>query len=518
MSEKLDRIITGNIITLSDATPIVEAVGIKNGMIVALGATEDIKKIAGEDTEHLDLTGNTIVPGFIDTHVHPGATGASALSVNLDDAVSVSDVLERLKARVAKTPAGELVYATRFNYATIAEHRMPTLAELDGLSAEHLIAIQCIDFHSIMLNSLKFRELGLTPDEEGVGRDEDGNPTGLIEDPAIAQVYNRLDPKEESELLPLLQAAANSALQAGITTIHMKESPESMEVLLANEDSLAVRVKPFYLFSSENLEEFDKLIDSGQHKDRAVIGFIGDGAPDSKTAAYFEPYPDDEKNFGVLFYTDEEMAAMVGKAHRAGYQVSVHACGARCIEQVLNAYEQVLNNNPREDHRHRIEHFETPSASQLQRAAKAGITASMHPQHTNMAEGYAEFIQQLIGENMYDRIIPLRSVLDAGVLVAGGSDSPVAPMAPMTAIHDCVNHPNPKHRISLYEALRMFTIDAAGIGFEENLKGTIEKGKLADFVVLSENPYGVLPGKIRDIRVEKTLIGGEIVYSTKQEK
>jgi predicted amidohydrolase YtcJ len=260
------------------------------------------------------------------------------------------------------------------------------------------------------------------------------------------------------------------------------------------------------------------LIDSGQHKDRAVIGFIGDGAPDSKTAAYFEPYPDDEKNFGVLFYTDEEMAAMVGKAHRAGYQISVHACGARCIEQVLNAYEQVLNNNPREDHRHRIEHFETPSASQLQRAAKAGITASMHPQHTNMAEGYAEFIRQLIGENMYDRIIPLRSVLDAGVLVAGGSDSPVAPMAPMTAIHDCVNHPNPKHRISLYEALRMFTIDAAGIGFEENLKGTIEKGKLADFVVLSENPYGVLPGKIRDIRVEKTLIGGEIVYSTKQEK
>lgn len=115
-------------------------------------------------------------------------------------------------------------------------------------------------------------------------------------------------------------------------------------------------------------------------------------------------------------------------------------------------------------------------------------------------------------------MIPLRSVLDAGVLVAGGSDSPVAPMAPMTAVHDCVNHPNPKHRISLYEALRMFTIDAARIGFEENLKRTIEKGKLADLVVLSENPYVVDPGKIRDIQIEKTFVSGEIAYPAKQER
>jgi predicted amidohydrolase YtcJ len=518
MRNQLDRIITGNIITLSDETPVVEAVGIKNDLIVALGAKENVKKNAGDSTEYLDLAGKTILPGFIDTHVHPCFTGSSALSVNLHDAVSINDVLERIENRVAKTQAGEMVSATRFNYTTITENRMPTMTELDGVSAEHSIVITCFDGHSFMINSMVFNGLGLSAEEEGVERDDGGNPTGLIEDPAIFKVHNFLTPKKESDLLPLLQAAANSALQAGITTIHAKETSGTMEVLLANENSLPIRIKPFYLFSSESLELLDKLVDSGQHKDLAIVGFIADGAPDSKTAAYFEPYPGDETNFGVLFYTDEELGARIGKAHRAGYQVSVHACGARCIEQVLNVYEQVLKNNPREDHRHRIEHLETPSASQLQRIAKAGIAASMHPQHTNICDGYAENIRRTVGENMYERLIPLRSALDAGVLVAGGSDSPVAPMAPLVAIHDCVNHPNPKHRISLYEALRMFTIDAARIGFEEKMKGSIEKGKLADLVVLTENPYVVDPGKIRDIQIEKTFVGGEIAYPAKQER
>ncbi len=513
MSDQLDRIIAGNILTLSDETPIVEAVGIKNGLIVALGAKANIAKSAGENTEYLDLSGKTILPGFIDTHVHPCFTGIAALSVNLHDAVSIDDVLKRIEKRVVKTPPGVTVSATSFNYTTIAEKRMPTLAELDQMSNGHPIVISCFDGHSFMINSMMFRMLELAPGEEGVARDVGGNPTGLIEDPAIFKVHNFLAPKRESDSVSLLQAAASSALQAGITTIHTKETPESMEILLASESRFPMRVKPFFLFSSESMEALDELVNSGRFKDRAIIGFIADGAPDSKTAAYFEPYPDDETNYGVLFYTDEELKAIIGKGHRAGYQISVHACGARCIEQVLKTYERVLQDHPREDHRHRIEHLETPSVNQLQRMAKAGVTASIHPQHTNICDGYSENLRKTIGDNMYDRLIPLRSVLDAGILVAGGSDSPVAPMAPITAIHDCVNHPIPKHRISLYEAIRMFTIDAAIIGFEEKLKGTIEKGKYADMVVLSENPYGVKPEKIHDIRIEKTIVGGEIAYS-----
>ena len=156
MSDVFDRMITGNIITLSDASPVVEAVGIKDGIIVALGKAEDIKSMRSENTDCLNLAGRTILPGFIDTHVHPGFTGTSAMSVNLDAAVSVQDVLGRLKARIAETPAGDLVYATRFNYATVSEHRMPTMTELDGLSAEHPIAIHCMDGHSVMLNSRFF--------------------------------------------------------------------------------------------------------------------------------------------------------------------------------------------------------------------------------------------------------------------------------------------------------------------------------------------------------------------------
>ena len=194
MSDVYDRVITGNIITLSDELPVVEAVGIKDGIIVALGTAEDIKRMVSENTDYLNLAGKTILPGFIDTHVHAGFTGTSAMSVNLDAAVSVQDILDRLKVRIAETPAGELVYATRFNYAAVSEHRMPTMSELDGLSAEHPIAIHCMDGHSVMLNSRFFRELDFAPQEEGVAGDGFGKPTGLIRDPAVARIFFLLAP------------------------------------------------------------------------------------------------------------------------------------------------------------------------------------------------------------------------------------------------------------------------------------------------------------------------------------
>ena len=264
MSKILERILIGNILTLSNATPVVEAVGIKDGVIVALGASEDIKKLSGQNTDTIDLTGKTVLPGFIDTHVHAGFTGTSAMSVNLDDAVSIQDVLERLNARIAKTPDGELVYATRFNYTTVAEHRMPTMTELDGLSTKHPIAIHCMDGHSVMLNALFFQDLNLAPEEEGVARDQHGNPTGLVEDPAITKIFFLFAPQEKSKLMPLLLNASNEALRAGVTTIHIKETPASMEIVLENEKYLPIRVKPFYLFTSEDFGELDDLLNSGR--------------------------------------------------------------------------------------------------------------------------------------------------------------------------------------------------------------------------------------------------------------
>jgi len=509
----MDLIIEGNILTMSDDNPTAEAVGVANGVIVAVGSAEELKAKAGDETRYLDLRGKTVLPGFIDTHVHPGFTGASAMSVDLTDATSVDDVLNRLAARIADTPAGEMVYATRFNEAGVAEHRFPTLAELDKLSAEHSIAIHRIDGHSMMLNSRVLEELDLPEGTDGVVAGELGRPTGLVEDPAISQVFFAFAPKDASELMPLIQTTAKLAVEVGVTTIHMKEPPASMEILLANEDTLPVRVKPFFLFIPEEIEDLGKLVESGASRDRAIIGLIADGSPDSTTAAYVDPYPDDPTNRGVLFFTDDELLAEVEKAHRAGYQVSVHACGDRCVEQVLTTFEHVLEENPRADHRHRFEHFEMATEPQLRRAAQAGLAASMHPQHTNLSEEYGEFMSQLIGDDRWSRMVPLRSALDAGVLVAGGSDSPVAPMTPMTAIHDSVNHPSENQRISLTEALRMFTVDAARIGFEEDLKGTIADGKLADFAVLGEDPYVVPSDRLKDIPVVMTIVGGDVVYS-----
>ncbi|MBW2368620.1 MAG: amidohydrolase [Deltaproteobacteria bacterium] len=515
MPNQLDKIIEGHFLTMSVATPTVAAVGIKDGIIVETGSVEDLQMLANSKTQHLDLTGRTILPGFIDTHVHPAFTGKKLTGLDVETAGSVAEIIDRITARVSTTPAEEVIYATGFNYPTVKENRLPTLSELDALSSEHAIAIHVIDGHSIMLNSKLLAQMDFPPGTEGVVVDGDGNPTGLVEDPAIALLFSTFTPTDEARYMELIQVTAQAALAVGVTTAHMKEPPEAMAMLLANEADLPIRVKPFYLIPPDAFNDIDSVLVGGEHSKRSIIGIIADGAPDSKTAAYFEPYPDDASNFGVLFSTDEELMPVIEKAHRAGYQVSVHTCGCRATEQVLQLFETVLQDHPRPDHRHRFEHFETASEAQLRRIVKLGLSASMHPQHTNICEGYSEYMSGILPKSMSDRMIPLRSLLDSGMLIGGGSDSPVAPMAPLTSIQDCLIRQVEKHCISLYEALRMFTVDAARLGFEENLKGTIEKGKVADFAVLADDPFQVPVGRLKDIDVVMTIVGGKVMYENK---
>jgi hypothetical protein len=192
----------------------------------------------------------------------------------------------------------------------------------------------------------------------------------------------------------------------------------------------------------------------------------------------------------------------------------VHTCGTRAIEQVLNIYQRVLKKHPRADHRHRIEHFEMPLGNQIKRAVDLEIALAMQPMflYLSGAETF-ENIRSLLGSQRADRWKPFRSIIDAGGLVAGGSDAPVTKMNPLKGIQACICHPNERQRITLYEALKMFTANAARIGFEEHLKGTIEIGKLADFTVLGENPYCVSPDNVGRINVEMTIVGGKVVFA-----
>ena len=514
MPDFFDLIIQGNILTLSDAQPRVEAVGVKGGKIAMIGDCTEVKKKAGKDTQYLALKDQTVIPGFIETHMHPTYVGNVLLNVDLSAATSISDILQKLEDKKNSTPAGDPILGLCFNYDIVNERKLPTRQELDKLSSTHPIMVLVYDVHSAMLNTPMLEKIGLPEDTAGFVRDSNGLPTGLIEDPAIALVLQKLLPENENDIITAVNAAVKEALSVGITTLHMKEPLANLKAILKNEQSLPIRIKPLIISRSPNHEDLPEILKSETYRDRATIAFFADGAPDSKTAAFFEPYCQDLTNYGMLYYQDDDLEKLVEKTHRAGFQISVHTCGTRATEQVLKIYQKVLNKYPRSDHRHRIEHFEMPLGDQIKRAVDLELALAMQPMFLYLSgEETFENIRSLLGSDRVNRWKPFRSILDAGGLVAGGSDAPVTKMSPLKGIQACILHPNKHQRITLYEALKLFTTNGAHIGFEEHLKGSIEPGKLADFTVLSENPYSVKPGEVGDIKVAMTIVGGEVVFS-----
>ena len=515
MTDFLDLIIAANILTMSDARPRAAALGVKNGVIAAIGDRAQVGKLGGKNTRILALEDKTIIPGFIETHMHPVHVGNVLLNVDLGAAAAIGDILKQLAQKKADTPAGEQILGLNFNYDTVKEHRLPTKAELDRLSPEHPVIIFVYDFHSAMLNTRMLEKIGLPGETAGYVRDGRGRPTGLIEDPAIALVLQKLLPANERDVMTAAEAALQAALRAGITTLHAKESHSNLQTILKNEPALPIRIKPMVVSKSPNHEDLPEILQFADYRRRAAVAFLADGAPDSKTAAFFEPYCGEPTNYGMLYYQDEALEHFMEQVHTAGLQISIHTCGTRATEQALNIYQKVLSRHPRADHRHRIEHFEMPLGDQIKRAVDLKLALAMQPMFLFLSgeETYAN-IRSLLGAERAGRWKPFRSILDAGGLIGAGSDAPVTKMSPLKGIQACILHPNERQRITRYEALKMFTVNAARIGFEEHLKGSIETGKLADFTVLSGNPYSVEPEAVGDIKVEMTIVGGRIVYES----
>ena len=502
---------SGDIYTVDETKPTAEAVAVKDGTILAVGDEALCRAALGDGFESIDLEGCCLLPGFIDTHVHPLMTGNAALNVDLAGVASVGEICGMLKKRAEITPHGELVKGMNFNYDTVKEKRLPTLTEMDAISSDHPVFIIVADAHSAMFNSAGLKLIEILKDIEGVILDENGNRSGLIEDPAIIHVHKIIASKDESMAVELVQAVNDEALKVGITTIHAKEGPNVIKKIILNEQTLSIRIKPLVIVSDK--AELESVLNEEIFSGRAAIAIFADGAPDSRTSAFFEPYAEDPFNYGTLYYCDEELEGLIETAHRAGVQVSVHTCGTRAIEQVISIYENVLNKYPRKDHRHRIEHFEIPFGNHIERTVSAGIALAMQPAFLFLL-GKETFAGQvrLLGKERAERWTPLRGILDRGGLIGGGSDSPISRMNPLKGIYASVSHPVKKHRINLYEAIRLFTVDAAKIGFEEESKGKIEVGKLADFVVLSSDPFQTPIDQITSIGVEKTIIGGKTVY------
>jgi predicted amidohydrolase YtcJ len=513
MTNNLDLIIKGNIITVVNQKPRAEAVGIKDGKIVSVGTVSEVDANAGNSTEVLDLKGKTIMPGFIDSHAHPMGTGKNRLGVDLSSVKTVPEALEKISEKVQRTPPGNLIFCPDYNRQRVAEKRYPTKQELDAVSKKHPIWIQHFDGHYSQINSMAIELLHLEAGMEGVELDLKGDLTGLLMDPASARALSEGDDfSDQAEAMKALILVTKEAASVGITTLFAKEGLKNAEFIMQNVEKLPVRIHPMVLtgFGDESLET---IINSKYLGDHICIANLTDGSVEGRTAALYEPYSDDPTTLGMLHHTDENFYDFVEKVHRAGCQVSIHAESERAIDQVLWAYEKVLEKYPRKDHRHRIEHFEIVTMRQIKRVARLGAALAMQPMFIPVAEGpNLEYYRTLIGDKRVKRTNIFRSILNEGILVSGGSDTPVTRMNPLGGIHVLVNHPLEEQRIDVYEAIEIFTINGARIGFEEDVKGSIEPRKLADFVVLSDDPYRVPREKIGDIQVEMTIMGGKVVH------
>ncbi|UCF90790.1 MAG: amidohydrolase [Desulfobacterales bacterium] len=508
MNERL--IITNSHVIPMDAEDSrAEALAFEKGRIVAVGSHSDVQPFVDQGWPVADLEGRTVLPGFIDTHEHMMLTGSLATAVHLDDVKTLAQLLEKIAAAAGRTPRGAWIRGSYLNEQNVAEKRMPTRDDLDRVCPGHPVFLLHATCHLCALNSRALEILDPPRSLQGMDR-ASGRPTGVIRDPGILTfvhpAMSRLMPDETK--IGVLQQAARMALSQGITTLHALDGgdlgPGDTQIIWNNRRELPVRVVCYN--QSMDLEEVQTL-----NLPRIGGCICADGALEAHTAALFEPYADQPDNYGELTYTQEVMDAFIREAHRAGLQIAVHCESERSIEQVLWAMEKALRDFPRADHRHRIEHLELPTANQIERMARAGIMAGMQPAFIPAFIGQQDMklYEALLGKSRLERVHPYRTLLNHGIPVCGGSDSPVTPYGPLAGIQAAVNHPNPAQRVTLYEALQMFTATAAWSAFEEKDKGTLERGKRADIVVLRADPFRVPPDRISAIKIESVFVGGE---------
>ncbi|MBK5501763.1 amidohydrolase [Peribacillus sp. TH14] len=524
--------INGEVITVDQRNKVVEAVAVKGNRISAVGSNREVKDFIGEETKVIDLQGKTLLPGFIDAHIHLILYGVNQLAVSCKDEhiKSIEDLLNDLKEKASTIPKGEWIRAWGFNETVVKEKRYPTIAELDAISVEHPIIVSRTCSHISVVNSkaleiAKINEKSENPTGGIIEKDKTGRFTGRLIETAN-MIMTEIASYTESELMKAVKIASEHFVAAGITSIHEAGAygPESFRLLQQAVKSKDIRVRIYAMIGSlNNSHEFvNKMVEAGvvtgTGDERFKIGpakLFTDGSSTGPTIATRETYSSDPDNFGILYYSEEEIYQVLGQAHKKGYQITVHAQGDRAIEMYLNCVEKALEESPRKDHRHRIEHAGISSPDLQERMKNLELIPIPNPP---FPYEFGDIYIQHYG-NRVNHMYAVRDFIDNGIIAAGGSDAPVTDYNPLLGIHVAVNRRSQSgseigvaQSISVMEAIKLYTWNGAYTSFEEDIKGSIEVGKLADFVVLTDSILKVNPLHIKDLQVESTIIDGEILY------
>ncbi len=524
----------GNVITMDATDSRVSAVAVKWGKVFSIGRDDTIQEFTDRGTKVLDLEGKTVLPGFIDTHNHLSFYGYLVSSADcraVSGVDSIDLLLDRLREEADRTPAGQWVKGWGYAHYHLRENRPITRADLDRVSTEHPVLLIHISCHAGVVNSKALERFGYTretPDPPGgaLRRDPDtGEPNGILEEAALMDKVSTLFMEETlswslEQRVRMIEGAVRHYNEAGITALHEAlVLPQTLR-LFQEADRLGrlnLRIYTMNIdFAAQPL--LDAGIACGYGTPMVRVGPIKmllDGGMSNRTAAVSTPYQGSGET-GIFLSTPEQIRSSIEKFHKEGYQIATHAQGDAAIGALLDAYENVLG--PRSDNplRHRIEHCGNATEEQIARAAAMGILVSSQPMFLSvLGDGFLE----AFGPERGHRLYPYRSLIKAGVRVAGASDSPVAPALPLMGIRDAVLRRTGSganigtgEGLSVPEGIGLYTSEAGYFSFDEDNMGTIEPGRYADFVVLDRDITAIPPDEITDARVLMTILGGRVVW------
>lgn len=519
--------IKGDIWTANPDRASVQALAIGADTILALGSNEEIQGYVGDSTEVIDLGGKFVTPGFIDSHVHFITGGFRLSSVQLRDAATPEEFIRRIADFAQNQEAGAWITGGDWDHENWGGE-LPRREWIDSVTQDNPVWINRLDGHMALANTAALQAARITRNVKDIAggevvRDADGELTGIFKDNAMIWV-NKAEPEpSDAQKDRALQAAMDYVAAQGVTSVHNMSGYMDVYERFRDQEKLITRIyagMPIYrwqqLANKVAEEGFgDKWLRIGGLK-----GFM-DGSLGSHTAAFFEPYTDSPADSGFLVTTPEEMYRWVYKADSAGLQPMVHAIGDRAISDLLDIYAVAIAENGSRDRRFRIEHAQHIAPADFERFQKMNIIASMQPYHAIDDGRWAE---KVIGPERIQNTYAFRSLLDAGARLAFGSDWFVAPPVPLEGIYAAVTRRTldgenpegwvPGQKISVEEALMAYTADAAYASFEENIKGTLEVGKLADIAVMNLNILKINPSAIRDTQVLMTMVGGKVVYQS----
>lgn len=517
-------IYNAKVYTMNPRCPWAQAVGINGDRVAIVGDTASIKRACSSSTDEINAHEQVMLPGFIDAHTHFRSMGVSLDNyLDLRSVTSKQDLMQRLKLFVQKKKPTGWVIGAGWDESkwSSGDCTFMTAEEIDAVVSELPVVLERIDGHLYCVNGQALDILNLNESVRGFEM-EQGKPTGRLFEDAAAGVRKAIR-ADQAQSISAIKRATSHAHRHGVTSIHQMvvEQEEFRDDLksyqkLWSDNQLGIRARLH--FTPNVLDEFIAVgLSSGFGDSKLRVGglkLFTDGSIGAKTAWVTEGYRDNPENKGMAMWDRQELRTLMKKSHDNGIQLAVHAIGTEALEQVITCLEAILPKPHETRLRHRIEHNEMLTQDQIRRISKLKVITSMQPNFTGKWGLPGEMYEQRFGRERIETINPLRWIVDSGITLAFGSDC--MPFGPLYGVHWAVNAPFESQRLSVAEALQAYTMGGAFAGNAEQEVGSIEPGKLADLILLDENPF-LDPASIKDMKVQLTIFNGQVVYRANKE-